>query len=164
MSRANRVHSIGIGSVAVPSDPSAPDPREAQENTARYCPDMIWCCALHLIPLFWPLMPGYCRQYIKEIKTWDKLMREWQDDFNREVLRPRGMFIKTQSHCVRTSGAGPDDPGSRSVSRWFAIALTEEDSVKLQGEPHITGSTDHVLGMVTCISDLHERDLCMHYE
>jgi hypothetical protein len=135
---------------------------EAQRRTRKCCPDAIFGLATLFIPIFWPAIPFLCRQHARDIKEWDKWMREWQDDFNKEVLMPRGMFIKSQSRCVVRIRRGKDgrQKKTRHIEKWFTIAMTEEQATKLKQEPHIQGDTQPV---ACCVSDLHESELCMHY-
>ena len=135
---------------------------EAQRRTRKCCPDAFFGLATLLVPIFWCFIPYLCREHARDVKEWDGWMREWQDDFNKEVLEPRGMFIKTQSRCVVkiTRDRNGRQRRTRHIEKWFAITMTEEASSKLKSEAHIEGDTQPV---ACCVSDLHESELCMHY-
>ncbi|KAI8804718.1 hypothetical protein BJ742DRAFT_741875 [Cladochytrium replicatum] len=69
------------------------------------------------------------------IYKYGKLQREaqeWQEDVNMQLFHPHGMYIKTQASTWEA-------PFTLYgiVSHWFAIALTEEESVLLEKEEHL---------------------------
>ena len=81
----------------------------------------------------------------------DDALRKWQADFNKEVLEPKGMSIKSQSK-VRAHG------GDEQKERWFFIALNNEEATKLKAEEHILGAA-YPIGV--CVSSgMHEKDFC----
>ena len=85
-------------------------------------------------------------------------MVQWQDDINREVFLPNGMFLKSQSERPFNVC------GRFQTKRWFAIALTAKEVEKLRGEAHVMGRTRWV--GCSCLAEkdpLHDDDLCMHH-
>ena len=64
---------------------------------------------------------------------WDKELREWQNEFNQQVLSSCGIFVKTQSR--RQYG----DDETSFQERWISFALTPQAIQELTQEPHIFG-------------------------
>ena len=138
---------------------------DAQGKTQICCPRSLACA----FPLVWFMLPLLMQLELKRVISWDQALRSWQEDFNREVLEPKGMFLKTQSNCRmhRIKQQNGSYRERKYTARWFAIALTEEESEKLKSEPHITGHAGHVA--CSCIAccrggsrEVHERELCCH--
>ena len=77
---------------------------------------------------------------VRRWTPWSEAVEEWQGRFNREVLLPRGMAVRTQRHCFATRGNGGED---RYIERWVAFALNEREAEQLLGEPHLTGNVHH---------------------
>lgn len=117
------------------------------------CKDI--CCVLCVwawLPCFWP---HCCRKRAAEVVEWNKELVEWQLAFNRQVLEPKGHFVKTQSHCDVTY----DKNGKhRYIERWISFALNPEESERLRNEPHITGDIEDT----TCCKGYDEKELCLH--
>ena len=64
---------------------------------------------------------------------------DWQRRFNEASLLPKGMFVKTQSHC----SVWYDKDGKHRVQeRWLAFALNPSEAERLQKEPHLTGDIE----------------------
>ena len=115
--------------------------------------DLFLCLILPFCPciLCAPPPPGKQRAMFERVKKWDDALRKWQADFNKEVLEPKGMFIKSQSK-VRAHG------GDEQKERWFFIALNNEEATKLKAEEHILGAA-YPIGV--CVSSgMHEKDFC----
>ena len=158
--------------------------RVVQENVNVCCPDTLWCL---VFPLMLFCLPYVCRRRLEKVEKWDRALRDWQDDMNRQLLRPRGMVSEPNSRDRRTSfDADPPAPrlppsqmvktqsksrveyfeGERRkhVARWFAIALTEEEAEKLELEPHVWRTSDVVACSCCCFMPhkVVEGDLCCH--
>ncbi len=77
---------------------------------------------------------------------YQKALRKWQDDFNQEVLQPKGMHCKTQSICGMYESIDGDGnkcmvwgcDGSRIA---FALSATEVKTLK--NEPHLLGQESY---------------------
>ena len=54
------------------------------------------CFFCAFVPCIWMYC---CRQYHDEVIGWNDALVEWQKRMNAELLAPKGMLIKTQSHC-----------------------------------------------------------------
>ena len=63
-----------------------------------------------------------CTQRGEEVHQWDKELRAWQAAFNKEILGPKGLFMKTQSYCYVTHGQNGEK--HRHINRWLSFALT----------------------------------------
>ena len=85
------------------------------------------------LPCMWPWLWG---RIATEVKRWNDALLDWQRRFNAEVLQPRGMLVKTQSHAVQGSK-------SRHVESWIAFAMNPTESARLANEPHLTGDIKH---------------------
>jgi len=114
--------------------------KDVQKHASRCFPDNTLCCLSYCCCLcgYWE------KRFATNASRWNKELKEWQDNFNREVLMPKGMLIKLQSLCMYVA---LDDPHGNytyqyATERWFAIAFTKEESEKLQSEPHIRGFTN----------------------
>ena len=120
------------------------------------CCGLLGFSCLLCVPCFFPCA---CSQAKNEHNKWDKAFREWQDEFNRQILQNCGLFVKTQSRCtdVYVSNAG-NSRRERHIERWLAFALTPEDVITLKNEPHVVGSMDNC----TCCGGANENELCMH--
>ncbi len=59
-----------------------------------------------------------------------KLIKKWMDDFNEQVLAPKGYYLKTQTSSVSI------DDYHEEIS-WLAISLTPEDAGLLKKEEHM---------------------------
>jgi len=132
--------------------------RVVQENVNVCCPDTLWCL---VFPLMLFCLPYVCRRRLEKVEKWDRALRDWQDDMNRQLLRPRGMMVKTQSKSRVEYFEGER---RKHVARWFAIALTEEEAAKLELEPHVWGTSDVVACSCCCFMPhkVVEGDLCCH--
>ena len=120
----------------------------AYSNEASFILTCLFPCVL--IP---KLFPASQRKEFERYKNWDDALRKWQADFNKEVLEPKGMFIKSQS---KTRAHGGDE----QKERWFSIALNNEEATKLKAEEHILGAA-YPIGV--CVSSgMHEKDFCCH--
>ena len=100
-----------------------------------------------------------CQQRRSAAERLDFALRDWQARFNTQVLAASGIFVKTQSICTVTY----NDKGQkqRHIERWLAFALTETESIKLQGEPHVVGDVSD--GKHCGTQGVDETQLCMHY-
>lgn len=96
----------------------------------------------------------WCKKQRQKVMTWDKALRDWQDNFNASELSHINHFVKTQSRCLATY---TDKGKQRHTERWIAIALTPEESIKLRGEPHIFGDIEN-----GCCGGPNEEECCMH--
>ena len=119
--------------------------------TGACCPGLICLSFLMCLPCFCPCV---CSQIKKETQQWDKAMREWQDEFNRQILEKCGLFVKTQSRATVTEGN--EGSSNKNIDRWLAFALTPEDVIALKSEPHVFGDIGQGCGGV------NESELCMH--
>ena len=63
------------------------------------CPSLSVCILSLLLP---PLIPLYCRSNGRMLKKWDDALRNWQKEFNENVLVSLGMYVKTFSNCYVT--------------------------------------------------------------
>jgi len=125
------------------------------ENTCSFSRCMTGCSLvvawISVIGICWA-----CSQFGKMTLARDKKLREWQVEFNK-VLSRHNMMIKTRSFCFVTY----NDKGQRQrhVSRWLALAVTAEECIVLQNEPHLTGVVDNT----KCCNGVDEKELCWHH-
>jgi hypothetical protein len=77
------------------------------------------------------------------------LVAQWTEDFNRQVLQPRGLLCKTQKSV--------ENRGKHNIEEsWLHIALTPEAISTLQQQPHIfsynpfTDTATAVTGACAC--------------
>ncbi len=68
---------------------------------------------------------------------YQKALLAWQDDFNNEVLRSKGIFLKTRSNAIMVYNGTST---RREAVSWLAFALTEKEIETLKYEPMRTGS------------------------
>eukprot|EP00762_Andalucia_godoyi_P008353 ANDGO_07380.mRNA.1 hypothetical protein EMIHUDRAFT_124914 len=116
------------------------------------------CGQLARCMLFLVALPCFCRRECGKmranIEEWDSAFRNWQSDFNTEVLEALGMFVKTQSKC----DVFYDRNGKhRIVERWLAFAMNPTDAEILRAEPHLAGDIES-----GCCGGPNEHELCMH--
>lgn len=122
--------------------------RKMRRSCCGDCMSFVGVC---LLPCFWR---SRCVRRRHEIEAWDHELRAWQRDFNREVLQPLGMFVKTQSRCdVMQDRNGRH----RRIERWLAFSLTPDDSAVLESEPHLFGDIEG-----PCCGGYDEHDVCVH--
>ena len=99
---------------------------------------------LGMLCIFLPGMWCLCCWWIKRSdRRWSSALNDWQQRLNAELLIPRGLYVKTQSYC--TSAANYTIEGgsdSRHISRWVAFALTPQEMLILQREPHLSGNVE----------------------
>ena len=100
------------------------------------CRGLCYCLACMWVPCIWPWA---CRQYAHEILTWNEALADWQRRFNTQLLYPRGMAVKTQSHCDVTYDK---DGKHRHIERWVAFAMNPTEAQRLMYEPHLTGDVE----------------------
>lgn len=96
------------------------------------------CCC------FWCFLCCAHQRLIHDVTHWNEKLTKWENDFNKEVLKPKGMFMKLQSVCAwgtvhNVEYGNSDVPEQFLAERWFAFAFTQEESEKLQREPHMKG-------------------------
>eukprot|EP00397_Hematodinium_sp_SG-2012_P056638 GEMP01070088.1.p1 GENE.GEMP01070088.1~~GEMP01070088.1.p1 ORF type:complete len:228 (+),score=44.23 GEMP01070088.1:84-767(+) len=99
------------------------------------------CGILLLVVTVGLCCPMFCKNRKKKVMAWDADMRVFLRDFN-EKLKDLGMWVK---------------PQSRDDERWLAFALTPEDGVKLEGEPHVFGWIKND----ECWGGVNENECCM---
>ncbi len=94
------------------------------------------------------------------MEKWSAAFREWQDQFNRQILENCGIFVKTQSRCdaVYVSDQKGGTRKERHIEQWLAFALTPEEVAKLKNEPHVVGDIQDC----GCCGGANESELCMH--
>ena len=66
---------------------------EIRHPRCAVCWGCIFCAFL---PCIWMYC---CQQYNGEVLRWNDALVDWQKRMNDQLLIPKGMFIKTQSHC-----------------------------------------------------------------
>lgn len=119
------------------------------------CPGCAICivCSIGTLGLAVPFM---CAAGKTSVLKWDAAFRQWQADFNAQVLQPKGIFCKSQSLCWVTRG--PKGEKQRHYHRWIAFAFGPDACMSLQNQPHLQGDIeDH-----TCCNGFNEHVLCMH--
>lgn len=127
--------------------------KTASSGRTSACCEVAVCLAVSsFAPCFIYCM---CTQAKAEVEQWNQQLLQWQNDFNAEVLMPKGVFAKSQSKCTVTYG--PKGEKQRHAERWFAFSLTPDETQKLQGEPHLTGDIE-----TGCCGGVDERELCIH--
>lgn len=62
-------------------------------------------------------------------------VKRWVDDFNQQVLMPKGMFAKFQTCEVYIDNPGDNTGGQSEEISWLAVALTPEEVQRLKEEP-----------------------------
>jgi hypothetical protein len=87
------------------------------------------------------------------VRDYDSAFRNWQDEFNKEVLIKKGIFMKTKSYCSGTEN------NSRVVNRLIVFALCPAEIEKLKNEAYLNGDIHQGDSGTT----VYEGDLCMHY-
>jgi hypothetical protein len=105
------------------------------------CCACLRCLVLMWIPCYWPQM-GRTRD--ATLIRWSNALLDWQQRFNAEVLQPRGMLVKTQSHCFCTYGGKGGK--QRHIQRWLAFAMNPSEAARLANEPHMTGDIEPAIG------------------
>jgi len=116
------------------------------------CMDLCSCFGATLLFCF---IPCACKRNKSHLERWDKELREWQSDFNQQVLERKNMFIKTQSNCH----VSYDKNGKhRHTERWISIAVTQDEVERLKAEPHLQGDVENW----SCCNGVDESSLCMH--
>lgn len=122
------------------------------------------CCYnvfCHVVPCYLTPCLACCWNvwYGSEVQEWDQALRDWTQEFNREVLDAKGIFLKTQSNAFfRTNKQGSMWRGRRVVTRWLAFSLTTRDKHRLYDEPHLKGDIDNS----QCCCAIEEGQLSMH--
>ena len=114
-------------------------------------------CVCQLSGVFVPCcVPCICKAGSMEATAWDAAIRSWQDDFNNQVLRNCGIFVKTQSCCNVTHDH--EGKAERNCERWLSFALVPTEIDRLKNEPHLTGDIQDN----SCYFGTNESELCMH--
>merc|ERR1712072_154439 len=88
-----------------------------QDHTRKYFPSVFWRA-----PTFLCLWPLYYAERRDRVRKWNEEMLKWQEEINREVFVPNGMFLKTQSERPYTLC------GRFATKRWFAIAMNPKEA------------------------------------
>jgi len=96
-------------------------------------------CALFLC--YWPIC---CARERDVVLRWNSALLNWQTDFNNQVLRPKNIFLKTQSKATATytmdgTSDGKGGRKDRHITRWLAFAFTAAEIEKLRQEVALTG-------------------------
>ena len=112
------------------------------------------CCVLGcaLLPCLW-----YCMWRLQARLTlrWNDALLDWQRRMNEQLMTPRGMMVKTQSHCqLMRYGDDVEYP----VERWLTVAMHPAEAVLLSREPHTTGDKER-----PCCTEPGAHQLCMHH-
>jgi hypothetical protein len=123
-------------------------------------------CVTSVVLFFW--VPGIlcacCAAGKREADDWNDRMLRWQNDFNSQVLQPRGMYCKTQSKCdavyvYQSNGNGAGSTRKeRYTERWIAFAMNPEEANLLYNEPHVFGDLEDW----TCCCGVDEKRYCAH--
>lgn len=115
------------------------------------CQDVCACFGYALLPCLWF---SCCKRTAANVRKWNTALMDWQSEFSSTVLKPLGMYCKTQSRCDVTY----DKNGKhRYIERWVAFALTPEESERLKLEPHLQGDIE-----TGCCGGVNEMELCVH--
>lgn len=114
-----------------------------------------WSCVLSC-PCLWSYLCKSAKEYVM---AWNEKLLAWQNNFNSQVLENKDIFIKTRSYSFSTYSqtAESGTQRQRHAIRWFAIALTPGEILKLKEEPHLTGEIDE-----GCCGGPNEYECCIH--
>lgn len=116
------------------------------------CWDVCNCMGVAVLFCF---LPCSCKRWKVHIDHWNHDLKEWQDEFNDQVLSRKNMFVKTQSNCH----VSYDKNGKhRNIERWISIAVTADEVERLKLEPHLYGDVENW----GCCGGVNEGELCMH--
>ena len=89
--------------------------------------------------------------------NWKKVvipeLLQWQEDFNREVLSKKGIFMKIRSHGVRLGVGGSDSGSGRLVIHALAFAYVPELVVELENLNPNSGAVYKGGAIFACCGD-----------
>lgn len=103
--------------------------------------------------------PLVCAKRKTTFMAWDAAFREWQRDFNQQVLEPKGIFCKSQSMCwVRRGFRANTTRTHRRCHRWVAFAFGDDAIQRLKSLPHLEGNIENF----GCCNGIDENECCMH--
>eukprot|EP00392_Amoebophrya_sp_AT5.2_P014734 g14895.t1 len=117
------------------------------------------CQVLHWLVSIFTLCLCFtqCGKEKEKVAKWDQALRNWQQDFSRDMSR-YGFFVKTKSHA--TVYYREANRPEKVVHRWIVVALSPFESEMLARERHLSGVIDDACcGSPCCVSD---RRLSMH--